>query len=87
MPGSLFTVWIYTTLGEPITVTTLDFDSEDAALDAVTESFARGTPFRVREHERAGDLAATTLVVNPANVVAIRVRAPEPADTATGQYL
>lgn len=87
MPDSPFTVWIYPALGEPITVTTLDFDSEDAALDAVAESFTSGTPLRVREHERAGDVAETTLVVNPANVVAIRVRAPEPADTATGQYL
>ncbi|NMO90414.1 hypothetical protein [Actinomycetospora sp. TBRC 11914] len=87
MPDNLFTVWIYPTVGEPITVTTLDFDSEDAVLAAVEASFAGGTPFRVREHERAGDVPATTLTVNPANVVAIRVRAPEPADTSTGQYL
>jgi hypothetical protein len=87
MPGSLFTVWIYPTLGEPITVTTLDFDSEDAAIAAVTESFASGTPFRVREHERDGDAGGTTLTVNPANVVAIRVRSPEPEGTSTGQYL
>lgn len=87
MSGNLFTVWIYPTLGEPITVTTLDFESEDAALAAVAESFAGGTPFRVREHERDGETAGTTLTVNPANVVAIRVRSPEPAETSTGLYL
>jgi hypothetical protein len=88
MPGSLFTVWIYPTLGEPITVTTLDFDSEDAAIAAVDDSFASGSPFRVREHERGGSGATTTLTVNPANVVAIRVRPPDPeAATGTGQYL
>ncbi|MCD2196219.1 hypothetical protein LQ327_22860 [Actinomycetospora endophytica] len=87
MPGSLFTVWIYPTLGEPITVSTLDFDSEEAAVEAVTESFARGTPFRIREHELGGDPGGTTIMVNPANVVAIRVRSPEPAGSSTGQYL
>ena len=87
MPGNPFTVWIYPTLGEPITVTTLDFDSEDAAVAAVQESFVSGTPFRVREHERDGAAATTTLTVNPANVMAIRVRTPEPSGTSGGQYL
>jgi hypothetical protein len=87
MPDSPFTVWIYPTLGEPITVTTLDFDSEEAAVEAVTDAIARGTPLRIREHEHVGDPGGTTLTVNPANVVAIRVRSPEPAGTSTGQYL
>lgn len=87
MSGSPFTVWIYPTLGDPITVSTTDFDSEEAVIEAVTECFACGTPFQIREYEDDGAPGGTTLTVNPANVVAIRVRAPEPAARSTGQYL
>lgn len=83
-PHAELTIWLYPTAGEPFAVTTTDFDSEEGALDALGDAIATGNPLCVHEH--AGAEGRTTLVINPKNLVAARVRAAaEPADT--GPYL
>lgn len=78
------TVWLYPTAGEAFAVSTTDFSSADAALQALEDAFAAGTPLRLHEHR--DNEGATTLVINPVNIVAARVRST-PSAAEPGQYL
>ena len=78
------TILIYPTAGEPFALTTTDFDTEASAVDELVSAFSSGTPLRLTDrHENEGD---TTLVLNVANIIAIRVL-PLAAGGKTGQYL
>jgi hypothetical protein len=84
VPGDVeLTIWLYPTAGEPFAITTSDFESEEEAAAALSEAFGKREPLRLRQH-REGE-GTSTLVINPVNLVAARVRSVEGADT--GQYL
>ena len=84
MPGNLeLTIWLHPTAGEPFAITTSDFDSEEDAAAALSQAFSERVPLRLREHHQGE--GTSTLVINPVNIVAARVRSVEGADT--GQYL
>lgn len=78
------TIWLYPTAGEAFAVTTTDFNSADAALRALENAFAAGSPLRLHQHR--DNESATTLVINPANMVAASVRSTSSA-AEPGQYL
>jgi hypothetical protein len=78
------TILIYPMAGEPFTLTTTDFDTEDRAVDELASAFGTGTVLRLTDRgEDAGD---TTLVLNLTNIVAVRVL-PRAGNGKTGQYL
>lgn len=81
--GSVFTILVYPTAGEPFAVATTDFESEDECIRAVTAALTDRVPMRFTDrNERDGD---TTLIINPRNVVAVRLVSA--AAGPTGQYL
>jgi hypothetical protein len=77
------TVLIYPMAGEPFALTTTDFDTEYRAVDELASAFGSGTPVRLTDRSESG--GDTTLVLNVANVIAVRVLPL--AAGPTGPYL
>jgi hypothetical protein len=82
--GVELSIWLYPNAGEPFAVTTREFSGEDAVLTALDHAFTSGAPLRL--HQQHPNEQESTLVVNPANLVAARVQATAGA-TEAGQYL
>jgi hypothetical protein len=78
------TIMIYPMAGEPFAVTTTDFDTEDQAVEHIASALTSATPLRLTDHnDPEGN---TTLVLNLANVIGVRVLSAS-ATSQTGQYL